>query len=130
MLWSIKRHKNVSFIYYKSFFMNTFRLSWNMTVIAYRLSGKIDSCRSILQSSHFTAAASSLGQYTPKHLVKNKSILAGIRYLKMKQNKCEKGSGIKYESLELHHYLNPCSNLTIEVQRFIFTKSAHWADSV
>ena len=39
----------------------------------------------------------------------------------MKQNKCEKGSGIKYESLELQDYLNPCSNLTIENQRFIFS---------
>ena len=44
-----------------------------------------------------------------------------MKYLKMKQNKCEKGSRIKYESLELQNYLNPCSNLTIENQRFIFS---------
>ena len=39
-----------------------------------------------------------------KNLLKKKALLA-------KQNKCEKGVGIRYESLDLQNYLNSYSNI-------------------
>ena len=56
-----------------------------------------------------------------KNMVKKKSLLAAIKYLKIKQKKCEKGLGINYNSLEIQDYLNPCSNISLEDQRFIFS---------
>ena len=56
-----------------------------------------------------------------KNIVKKKSIIAAIKYLKIKQKKCEKGLGIDYNSLEIQDYLNPCYNISLEDQRFIFT---------
>ena len=56
-----------------------------------------------------------------KRIVKQKSEIAGFNYLKEQQQKCEKGSRIKYESLELQDYLNPSSNILIENQRFLFS---------
>ena len=37
--------------------------------------------------------------------------------LSQKQNKCEKGSEIKYEQLEIQDYLSPSANLKLEKQR-------------
>ena len=56
-----------------------------------------------------------------KRIVKQKSEMAGFNYLKGQHQKCEKGSRIKYESLELQDYLNPSSNISIENQRLLFS---------
>ena len=48
-------------------------------------------------------------------------IIAGIKYLRSKQMKREKGIQIKYKNLELQDYLNPCSNMTLEDQRLLFS---------
>ena len=62
-----------------------------------------------------------MSQAVFKNIVKKKSLLAAIKYLKIKQKKCEKGLGIEYNSLEIQNYLNPCSNISLEDQRFIFS---------
>ena len=62
-----------------------------------------------------------MSQAVFKNIVKKKSLLAAIKYLKIKQKKCEKGLGINYNSLEIQDYLNPCSNISLEDQRFIFS---------
>ena len=54
-------------------------------------------------------------------MVKSSASIAGIRYLKLKQQKGTKGSLINYDSLECQDYLNPCSNLTIKEQRYLFS---------
>ena len=41
-----------------------------------------------------------------KRIVKQKTKIAGFKYLKCQQEKCEKGSRIKYDCLELQDYLN------------------------
>ena len=56
-----------------------------------------------------------------KRIVKLKSEIAGFNYLKCQQQKCGKGSRIRYESLELQDYLNPFSNISIENQRLLFS---------
>ena len=47
--------------------------------------------------------------------------MAGIKYLRTKQMKGEKGINIRYNSLELQDYLNPFSNMTLEDQRTMFS---------
>ena len=54
-------------------------------------------------------------------LVKEKSIQAGIRYLNTIQMNKEKGSFIKYNTLELQDYLQPCANISFEDQKLIFS---------
>ena len=54
-----------------------------------------------------------------KGIVKQKAFLAGINYLLAKQNNCEKGSLIKYDTLELQDYLKSCANLSLEDQQLI-----------
>ena len=56
-----------------------------------------------------------------KKMVKSSASIAGIRYLNLKQQKGTKGSLINYDSLECQDYLNPCSNLTIKEQRYLFS---------
>ena len=56
-----------------------------------------------------------------KGIVKQKAFLAGINYLQAKQNSCEKGSLIKYDTLELQDYLQSCANLPLEDQQLIFS---------
>ena len=56
-----------------------------------------------------------------KGIVKQKAFLAGINYLQAKQNSCEKGSLIKYDTLELQDYLKSCANLSLEDQPLIFS---------
>ena len=56
-----------------------------------------------------------------KRIVKQKSEIAGFKYLKCQQKKCEKDSKIRYDSLELQDYLNPFSNISIENQRLLFS---------
>ena len=56
-----------------------------------------------------------------KNMVKQKTCVAGLKYLKLQQSKGEKASSIIYESLELQDYLKPCSNLKLEEQRSIFS---------
>ena len=51
---------------------------------------------------------------TFKKIVKQKGKIAGVKYLLAQQKKCEKGSRIKYENLELQDYLQPSSNLKLE----------------
>ena len=41
--------------------------------------------------------------------------------VKSKQTKCEKGSHIKYQQLEIQDYLTPSANLTLEDQQLIFS---------
>ena len=55
-----------------------------------------------------------------KELVKEKTFLAALKYLKMKQSKGKKGSTISYNSIELQDYLGSYANLKIEDQRYIF----------
>ena len=56
-----------------------------------------------------------------KKIVKQKGKIAGVKYLLAQQKKCEKGSRIKYENLELQDYLQPSSNLKLEDQQFLFS---------
>ena len=56
-----------------------------------------------------------------KGIVKQKAFLAGINYLQAKQNRCEKGSLIKYDTLELQDYLKSCANLSLEDQQLSFS---------
>ena len=56
-----------------------------------------------------------------KGVVKEKAFLSGIRYLKAKQEKGEKGSLIKYNTLELQDYLQSCANISLEDQQLIFS---------
>ena len=56
-----------------------------------------------------------------KNLVKKNACKTALKYLQTKQSKGDKASSIKYESLELQDYLNPCSNITLEDQRYIFS---------
>ena len=56
-----------------------------------------------------------------ENMVKKKSVLAAIKYLKVKQKKWEKGLDIIYNSLEIQDYLNPFSNILLEDQHFIFS---------
>ena len=56
-----------------------------------------------------------------KNLVKEKSVIASINYLKCKQSMAEKGGQIRYETLELQDYLSPYSNLKLEDQQKIFS---------
>ena len=49
-----------------------------------------------------------------KNIVKKKAVRAGIKYLKTKWLKGEKGRQIYYNNLELQDYLNPCSNMNLE----------------
>ena len=58
---------------------------------------------------------------TFKKSVNQKGKVAGIKYLLGQQSKCEKGSRIKYEFLELQDYLRPSSNISLEDQRFVFS---------
>ena len=58
---------------------------------------------------------------TLKKSVNQKGKVAGIKYLQGQQNKCEKGSGIKYEFLELQDYLRSSSNISLEDQRLLFS---------
>ena len=55
---------------------------------------------------------------TYKNIFKQKGKIAGVKYLLAQQKKCEKGSRIEYENLELQNYLQPLSNLKLEYQRF------------
>ena len=55
------------------------------------------------------------------NIVKKKAVTAGIKYLKNKQLKGEKGRKIDYNNLELQDYLNPCSNMNLEDQRLVFS---------
>ena len=56
-----------------------------------------------------------------KSIVRQKTEIAGVKYLKTLQKKCEKGARIVYDCLELQDYLNPFSNLKLEDQRFLFS---------
>ena len=56
-----------------------------------------------------------------KKLVNQKSILTGIKYLESKQRNCEKGTFIKYKSLELQDYLHACENISLEDQQLLFS---------
>ena len=56
-----------------------------------------------------------------KALLKKQAIKASIKFLKQKQNNCEKGSDINYQDLELQDYLSPSSNLSLEDQQIIFS---------
>ena len=40
--------------------------------------------------------------------------------LKPRQRKCEKGTLVKYKSLELNNYLKPCANISLEDQQLLF----------
>ena len=53
--------------------------------------------------------------------MKERAIMAGIKYLRTKQMKGEKGINIKYNILELPDYLNPFSNMALEDQRTMFS---------
>ena len=53
--------------------------------------------------------------------MKQKAKIAGLKYLHKLQKKCEKGSRIQYNSLELQDYLSPSSNISLENQRFLFS---------
>ena len=56
-----------------------------------------------------------------KRIVKQKAEIAGLKYLHKLQKKCEKGSRIQYNSLELQDYLGPSSKISIENHRFLFS---------
>ena len=56
-----------------------------------------------------------------KNLVKQKSVLAGIKYLESKQRKGEKGILIKYKSLELQDYLQSYANISLDDQQLLFS---------
>ena len=56
-----------------------------------------------------------------KSLVKKQAMKATVNYLKQKQSKCEKGSEIKYDKLEIQDYLSPSANITLEKQQQIFS---------
>ena len=56
-----------------------------------------------------------------KRIVRQKAEIVGLKYLHELQKKCEKGSRIQYNSLELQDYLSPSSNISIENQRFLFS---------
>ena len=56
-----------------------------------------------------------------KRILKQKTKTAGFKYLKCQQERCEKGSMIKYDCLELQDYLNPAANISIKDQRYIFS---------
>ena len=58
---------------------------------------------------------------TFKNFVRKQAVKATVDYLKQKQSKCEKGSDIKYQRLELQDYLSPSSNLNLEDQQLIFS---------
>ena len=45
--------------------------------------------------------------------MKEKAIMAGIKYLRTKQMKGKKGINIRYTSLELQDYLDPFSNMAL-----------------
>ena len=49
-----------------------------------------------------------------KEEVIEKAFLSGIRYLKAKQEKGEKGSLINYNTFELQYYLQSCANISLE----------------
>ena len=56
-----------------------------------------------------------------KKLVKQKSVLAGVKYLESKQRKCEKGAFIKCNLLELQDYLHACANISLDDQQLLFS---------
>ena len=56
-----------------------------------------------------------------KKLVKSKAVLAGIYYRKYRHMKCEKGTRIKYQTLEIQDYLKPRSNLNLKHWQYIFS---------
>ena len=56
-----------------------------------------------------------------KALVKKRSVLTAMNYLKEKQKKLEKGSDIEYQTLELQDYLSPSANLPLEDQQLMFS---------
>ena len=56
-----------------------------------------------------------------KNLVKSKAVLAGIYYRKYRQMKCEKGTSIQYQTLEIQGYLKPCSNLNLKDRKYILS---------
>ena len=61
-----------------------------------------------------------------KSIVRQKTEIAGVKYLKTLQKKCEKGARIVYDCLELQDYLNPFSNLKLEDQRFCLVLGVKW----
>ena len=50
-----------------------------------------------------------------KSLVKKQANKASFNYLNQKQSKCEKGSKIKYQQIEIQDYLTPSANLILIV---------------
>ena len=55
-----------------------------------------------------------------KKIVKEKTKVAALKYLKEMQRKDKKGAGINYNSIELQDYWHSCANIKLEDQQFIF----------
>ena len=54
-------------------------------------------------------------------MVKRSSEEAAFRYLQKNRQKGTKGAKINYKTLEIQDYLQPCSNIKIEEQRYLFS---------